>query len=185
VAHVVYYVAMSLDGRIAGPGDALDFLETLDRPEDYGDAAFDPFFENVDALVMGATTFRVILEAMAGGTLEAWPYGDRPSWIMTRGIRDVSLPGASVRACRTDPRAAVAQMAAEGHRLIWLVGGGAVAASFLADDLVDEIVVTLAPTIIGSGPTLADGDHLPLRRFTLTDVVQGPNSVALRYRRDR
>lgn len=67
----------------------------------------------------------------------------------------------------------------------WLVGGGHLAGQLLADDLLDELFLTVAPTLVGRGPALADGDF-PLRRFTLTELERfGDDGVRLRYERER
>ena len=70
-----------------------------------------------------------------------------------------------------------------GLQRTWLVGGGDLAGQLLAADLVDELILTVAPTFVGRGPTLADGEF-PLRRFTLTELKRfGEDGVRLRYER--
>ena len=65
----------------------------------------------------------------------------------------------------------------------WLVGGGDLAAQFLAADVLDELILTVAPTLVGAGPALADGE-LPLRAFELVAVERfGKNGVRVRYER--
>ncbi len=67
-----------------------------------------------------------------------------------------------------------------------MIGGGNVVGQFLAIDRIDEVLVTIAPTFLGRGPALADGEF-PLRRFRLTSVGrnEGDDGVSLRYERDR
>ena len=70
-----------------------------------------------------------------------------------------------------------------GLQRTWLLGGGDVAAQLLAADLVDELVLTVAPTLLGRGPALADGET-PLRRFRLVELARfGDDGVRLRYER--
>lgn len=183
--HVIYYVASSLDGRIAGPADSLDFLDALDDPEGYGGDAFEPFFGTVDALVMGGRTFAVIREAIASGASDGWPYGDRRSIVMTHDERPVAIAGAEIESFAGSPRELTDALDASGAARVWLVGGGGLAGAFFADDLVDEIVLTLVPTVLGAGAALADRPDLPLRDFALSGATRGANSVALRYQRRR
>lgn len=183
--HLIYYAASSLDGRIAGPADSLDFLEALADPDGYGEEAFEPFFETVDALVMGARTFAVIRDAIASGASDGWPYGERRAIVMTRDERPVAIAGAGIESFFGSPRELTEALDASGAARVWLVGGGLLAGSFFAEDLVDEIVLTLVPTFIGDGAPLAQHAGLPLRDFALASVTRGANSVALRYLRQR
>jgi riboflavin biosynthesis pyrimidine reductase len=65
------------------------------------------------------------------------------------------------------------------------VGGGDLAGQLLDADLLDELILTVAPTLVGRGPALADG-AFPLRRFALTDLERhGQHGVRLRYERTR
>ncbi|WP_020185446.1 dihydrofolate reductase family protein [Methylopila sp. 73B] len=183
--HIIYYAAASLDGRLAGPGDALAFLEALAEPESYGADAFEPFFDTVDAIVMGAKTFAVLQAAILAGDADGWPYGDRRTIVMTRKDRIAPMNGAEVEAFAGSPRELAEALDAAGSGRVWLAGGGRLAGAFFDDDLVDEIVLTLVPTILGEGPALAEGSGIPLRDFGLKGATQGANSVALRYVRLR
>ena len=70
-----------------------------------------------------------------------------------------------------------------GLKRTWLVGGGDLAGQLLADDLLDELILTIAPALVGTGPALADG-AFPLRRFTLTRMERfGDDGVRLHYDR--
>ena len=90
-----YYVAMSLDGRIAGPEHDLSFLQTLaGGPEGYG---YDEFIAGIDGLVVGASSWDFMKDY-------PWTYGDRPVWVLNgptltgRGyeIAEGPLPGRAI-----------------------------------------------------------------------------------------
>ena len=175
--HVVYYAALSLDGRIAGPAHDLSFLETLaDGPE--GD--YDRFFAEVDSVVMGAETWRFIVGH------GRWPYAGTASWVVSH--RELEhLDGAEgVERFSGDVADVVALIGERGHGRTWLVGGGSLAGQLLAADLLDELVLTIAPTPVGRRPALADGDFT-LRRFRLFAAERwgAGDGVRLRYERSR
>lgn len=173
---LVYYVAASLDGRIAGPEHDLAFLETLSTER--GDHGYDEFLADVDGLVIGASTWDFM-------TRHPWPYGDRPAWVVTH--RDVTpIEGADAGGFAGDVADLVDELEAAGLERVWLIGGGDLAGQFLAADRLDELILTVAPTFVGRGPGLADGE-LPLRRFRLLafDRAEDTQGVSLRYERDR
>jgi dihydrofolate reductase len=173
---VVYYAAMSLDGRIAGPDHDLSFLQTLARgPE--GD--YDEFYAGVDSLVMGAGTWEFMVRH------GSWPYGDTPTWVVTHASSVAPLEGAVVETFAGDVAELVRLIGERGFARTWIVGGGDIAGQLLAADVLDELILTVAPTFVGRGPALADGDF-PLRRFALTEVGQwSENGARLRYEHSR
>jgi dihydrofolate reductase len=173
---VTYYAALSIDGRIAGPGHELAFLQTLTGAEnDYLD-----FYADVDSLIMGARTWEFMV---AHGS---WPYAGKPTWIVTHADELATLEGAEpVERWSGDLPGLVRLIGERGHRRTWLVGGGDIAGQLLDADLVDELILTVAPTLLGRGPALADGDF-PLRRFTLTRLERfGDDGVRLHYDRTK
>jgi dihydrofolate reductase len=174
---VAYYVAMSLDGRIAGPGHDLAFLQTLSGgPEGYG---YEEFIAEIDGLVVGASSWEFMKD-------HRWAYGDLPVWLMTHKEDPPKIEGADMHVFSGDVSALVEELEAAGLERVWVIGGGNVVGQFLAVDRIDEVFVTIAPTFVGRGPALADGEF-PLRRFHLTriDRREGDDGVSLRYVRDR
>ena len=171
---VVYYAALSLDGRIAGSDHDLSFLQTLDGGNDYLD-----FYAGVDSLVLGARTWDFMV---AHGS---WPYAGKQTWIVTHAEELAPLEGAIVETYAGDLAELVSRIGAGGYERTWLVGGGDLAGQLLEADLLDELILTVAPTFVGRGPALADGEF-PLRQFTLTEVERfGQNGVRVRYERSR
>jgi dihydrofolate reductase len=172
---LVYYAALSLDGRIAGPDHDLSFLQTLERgPE----ADYESFYEGVDSLVMGAGTWEFVVQH------GSWAYAGKPTWVVTHAAELAPLEGAeSVERFAGDVPELLRLIGERGLERTWLVGGGDLAGQFLAADLLDELILTVAPTLVGRGPALADGDF-PLRQFRLTEVSRwSENGARLRYER--
>jgi hypothetical protein len=76
---LVYYVAASLDGYIARPDGAVDWLESIEASgEDHG---YEAFYQNIDGLLMGRATYD-----MVRGFGIDWPYPASPVW-SSRAIR--------------------------------------------------------------------------------------------------
>jgi riboflavin biosynthesis pyrimidine reductase len=182
---VVWYTAMSLDGRIAGPGDDLSFLETV--AGDGEDRDFDDFIAGIDALVVGSGTLRWL-----HGQGHDLPHRGLPIWLVSH---DEAL---AARAAAADPdgtpvtrvEGELAEIldgiAAAGHARAWIGGGGDIAGQALAADRVDEVILTIAPTVLGAGPAVFDHPALEPRRFALAECREyGKGSVRLRWMRDR
>jgi riboflavin biosynthesis pyrimidine reductase len=95
------------------------------------------------------------------------------------------VEGAVVEAYAGDLAELVRRIGDRGYERTWLIGGGDLAGQLLEADLLEELIVTVAPTLVGRGPALADGEF-PLRRFALTEVSRwSENGARLRYDRAR
>ncbi|MEM9216524.1 MAG: dihydrofolate reductase family protein [Cyanobacteria bacterium P01_F01_bin.150] len=136
-----YYVASSLDGFIAESDGAVDFLDIIGAEPNTD--AYDQFFAGVDALLMGRRTYDQVLG------FGEWPYGDRPCWVMTH--RELDPNSATVGAIAGTPQQVHGQIAARSYQHLWLVGGANLAAQFLHQGLIDQIVVSLLPIVLGQG----------------------------------
>lgn len=145
------YIATSLDGFIAGPDDALDWLpnpspdETL--PE--GVLGFDAFMRDVGAMLMGRRTHDVV------AALGHWPYGDTPVLVATHRPLDPAAP--TVRPVQGEITALLddALRAAEGRDVY--VDGGATIRAAMDAGRVDDLVITVAPVVLGAGRPLFAG----------------------------
>jgi dihydrofolate reductase len=170
------YAGLSVDGFIARPDGAVDWLSVPEFAGASVGIGFDAFMASIDALVMGRRTF----DTVRGMT--PWPYGDTPVIVLSHRELELSPgPGGVVEREAGDPAEVVARQAAKGRRRLY-VDGGATVAAFLAADLIDELVLTTVPVLIGDGIRLFGalrGD----RRVELVDVAHGPPGfVQTRYR---
>ena len=151
VARTQYFCAATLDGYIADDDDGIDWLQGFesryDGPGEKVLDAIDSYIGGVGALVMGSSTYEFILG-------HDWPYGDRPSWVLTsRTLPDTE--GADIR-FHNGPVADIhpEMVAAAGDRDLWVVGGGPVASDLVDADLLDELLLTVVPIVLGSGKPL-------------------------------
>ncbi len=140
-----YYAAASLDGFIATPDDSLDWLLQFG---DVNETSYPQFIRNVAVLAMGATTYEWI---MAHGP---WPY-QQPAWVFTSRLLPKPPPGVNVKFVNEDVGQVHRQMVSmAGARNIWIVGGGNLAGQFLDRKLIDELIVQVAPVLLGRGKPL-------------------------------
>ncbi|MFV3410723.1 dihydrofolate reductase family protein [Pseudomonas sp. NY15436] len=139
---LIYYVAASLDGYIARPDGSVDWLEGYGSETD--DQGYSAFYTSIDGLLMGRATYLHCLDA------GRWPYPDKPTLVMTRSNH---LPRATpqVEMQHYAPIDALESLEACGCERIWLVGGGSLAGNFLAAGLLDEVIVSIIPHLLGAG----------------------------------
>ena len=144
-----YYVASTVDGFIADKNDRLDWL--LQFGFDAFRESYDAFLADVGALVMGATTYEFILRQDP----DHWDYADRPTWVLTH--RDLPrIPGGNITFTSDTDIAQLHASVLDGAdgKNAWIIGGGNVAAQFANLGLIDELVITVMPIVLGSGKPL-------------------------------
>jgi dihydrofolate reductase len=171
-----YYTATSLDGFIADEQHSLDWLFT--RQQDRaGPLNYAAFIAEVGALAMGSTTYEWILDHDRRGSEEwRWPY-EQPTWVFThrrlQAVRD-----APVEFTSDDVTAVHARMVeAAAGRNVWIVGGGDLAGQFADAGLLDEVIVYLAPVLLGAGAPL-----LPRRlELRLEELARNEDFACARY----
>jgi dihydrofolate reductase len=135
------FVGTSLDGFIARPNGDLDFL-----PPGGGEPhGYDEFIASVDAIVIGRKTFETVL------TLGPWPYGKKRVVVLSSRPVDLSAAaGSDVEQMAGSPAQIVAHLAATGAHHLY-VDGGITVQQFLRAGLIQRLIVTRVPVLIGSG----------------------------------
>jgi dihydrofolate reductase len=149
---VSVFVCTSLDGYIARPNGDLDFLPA-GGGEPHG---YDEFMASVDALVIGRKTFETVL------AFPAWPYGDKR--VVVLSSQPIDLPAVRegvVEQMAGPPADIVSKLAATGAHHLY-VDGGITIQRFLRAGLIDRLIITRVPVLIGDG--------IPLFGALLRDV---------------
>ncbi|MGA7382676.1 MAG: dihydrofolate reductase family protein [Terriglobales bacterium] len=138
---VSVFIGTSLDGFIARPNGDLDFL-----PEGGGEPhGYNEFMASVDALVIGRKTFETVL------AFPAWPYGDKRVVVLSSHPLDFSkVRGGVVEQMAGPPAEIVSKLAATGVRHVY-VDGGVTIQGFLRARLVQRLIITRVPVLIGEG----------------------------------
>jgi len=170
---ITLYIATSVDGYVADEDGGVTWLEAYEAAADDDDVEdYTAFFDSVECLVMGATTYEQVR------TFGAWPYGDKPTYVFSH--RD--------RSPATDAVEFVDRSVAEFARVLkrryehsWLVGGAQLARAFLDAHEIDELRLSLVPVLLGDGVRLFDGatDRQELRLLDTT--VRDTGIVEHRY----
>lgn len=160
------FVGTSLDGFIARPNGAFDFLSSSGvEAEPHG---FEEFLATIDAIVMGRNTYDVVL-AMPG-----WPYGSKPVFVLSNRPLPSAPLGVVVERMSGDPSAVHAALSSRGVRQAYIDGGLTIQA-FLRAGLIQSLVITRIPVLIGSGISLfgsVDAD-IPLRHVSTRQLAGG------------
>jgi dihydrofolate reductase len=154
------FIGTSVDGFIARPNGALDFL-----PEGGGEPhGYVEFMATIDALVIGRNTFETVL------AFPEWPYEDKRVVVLSSAPVDFSaVRGGKVEQMSGSPAEIVSQLAATGAHNLY-IDGGITIQRFLRAGLIQRLIITRVPVLIGQG--------IPLFGSLLHDV--GLQHVATR-----
>lgn len=154
----IVFIAKSLDGYIAGPDGDLDWLYAVPNP-DHVDMGFVALMEEVDAVVMGRTTFEVVC-----GFDGPWPYA-KHVYVLSNALTEVPEKAREHASLLSGSPAQVLEaIHAQGHHILYIDGGRTVQA-FLEADVIDELRITTVPVLLGGGFPLF-GPLSSQRRFT-------------------
>jgi dihydrofolate reductase len=189
-----YFTATSIDGYIADEHNSLDWLFEADgsseedraggEAEEPAGDRFADFFAGIGAMALGATTYEWMLEhEQMAAHPEKWQryYGETPVWVFTH--RELTpVPGIPLRFVADDVVGTHAAMVeAAAGRNIWLVGGGGLVSQFVDHGLLDEIILGVAPVLLGAGAPVLPR-RLTSRSLTLTELARDNGFAYLRYR---
>lgn len=166
------FVGTSLDGFIARSNGELDFL-----PPGGGEPhGYDEFIASVNAHVIGRKTYEKVL------SFEAWAYGDKPVFVLSTRELAAAPSGALVERLSGEPGAILSQLGGRGLRHVY-VDGGITVQHFLRAGLIDRLIVTRVPVLIGDGIPLFGSlphdivlRHVGTRQFS-TGLVQSEYEV--------
>jgi dihydrofolate reductase len=167
------FVGTSLDGFIARSNGDFDFLSPG------GDVAhgYEEFMATVDALVIGRNTFDSVL------AFDAWPYGEKSVFVLSSRPLAPAPQGARVERMSGPPAEVVSQLEARGIRHIY-VDGGITIQAFLQAGLIQRLIISRVPVLIGVGIPLFGAlphdvtlEHVATRHYA-TGLVQSEYVVA-------
>lgn len=147
------FIATSLDGYIADQNGSIAWLDTLPEINNI-DTGYDAFTEEIDALVMGRKTF----ETVCGFNIE-WPY-KKPVFVVSNTLAEIPEKYTQhVHLLNGTVENILKEIHSQNYNRLYIDGGGLIQ-SFLKEDLIDEMIITVIPVLLGAGiPLFSDLPH--------------------------
>jgi dihydrofolate reductase len=156
---IILYIAMSLDGYIAKPNDDLSFLSIVQKEgEDYGYA---DFVSTIDTVILGRKTYDWVMKQVG-----EFPHADKNAYIITRTARPTIGKTVFYTGDLTD---LVRKLKSENGKNIFCDGGAEIVNELLKNDLLDEIIISVIPILVGNGTRLFK-DGRPEQKLKLVNV---------------
>jgi len=144
---VTIHMVSSVDGMIAKRDNSVGWFETADEYEQgAGQPDVGEFLKTIDCYIMGSRTYAHAFEL---SKQYGWPYGDTPTIVMSS--RALPVERANVELFTGDLQTLVNERLRPAYRNVWVVGGAALARSFIQAGLADEIRMSVLPVILGDG----------------------------------
>ena len=170
---IVYSVAMSLDGYIAGPNGEADWI-VMDP--DLG-PAFDEFYSRFDTMLIGRKTWEAMGAHGGGG---GGPFKDWSILVFSRTLTSIPKKGATL--VTGDAKQELTRLKQAPGKDMWLFGGGELFRSLLDLGLVDSVAVGVIPVLLGGGiPLLPSPASRAALRLTKHTVYPKTGTIGLEY----
>ncbi|HEV7278263.1 MAG TPA: dihydrofolate reductase family protein [Devosiaceae bacterium] len=175
MARILGYIASSLDGFIAGPGESLQWLFKRGDAE-LGEHHYDQFIKHIRTVVMGRATYDWVARESS-----TWPYGDQRVVVVTS--RPIDNPSGPLET-RTDVDALVEELRGLDDGDVWMLGGGRLQMAFMERGALDELEIYLVSSIIGGGYPLFPPTGFTASPTLLSAQSLGGGMARLHYRFD-
>lgn len=163
---VILYIAMTLDGYIATKDDNIDFLQIAEKEgEDYG---YSNFIKNIDTIIWGRKTYDKVLTFG-----DSFPYPDKKVYVLSKtriGKDD------NVEYWNNDVKDLITKIKNENQLNIYCDGGSELVAELLKNQLIDKLIITIIPHLLGSGIRLFQ-NGLNAQNIQLLQSNTFPNGV--------
>lgn len=166
---IILFIAISLDGYIADQQGNVEWLEQI---EGEGDNGYSNFIEQIDTIFMGRHTYEVIQ-----GFDMPFPYPDKKCYVFSRSSHPADE---YVTYVQQELSSWVPQQLTQAGKHIWLMGGGQLVHEFLQHDWIDEMIITVAPMMLGSGIPLFPAGY-PTSSWVLQDNRSYGQLATLHY----
>lgn len=168
------YIGTSLDGFIARKDGDIDWLNQFANDEAFH--AYHEFISRIDAILIGRGTFEKVL------TFPSWPY-EKKVFLLSSSIKQVpDVLKEKVTILSMKPRDLLSYLASKGFSNIY-VDGGKVIQEFLKENLIDELIISKAPILIGRGIPLFDNLDIDISFRHLKTEVFSNGLVCSYYER--
>ncbi|MCT7951933.1 dihydrofolate reductase family protein [Ancylothrix sp. C2] len=144
---IILFIASSLDGYIARNSGEIDWLFT---DQDYG---YSDFYSSIDTLLMGRKTYEQVL------TFGEYPYQGVKTYVFSKNSRFSPTPETEI--ISENIKIFVSNLKQQNGKNIWLVGGGQLVFELMNEKLIDEVILSIHPIILGEGISLFPAKMTP------------------------
>ncbi len=170
------YIGTSLDGFIARKNGDIDWLVQYANEEAV--EAYHEFMKNIDVILIGRGTYEKVL------SFPSWPY-NKKVFVMSATLKELpeTTKDKVTLVCKS-PIQILDHLSHQGYSSVY-VDGGKLIQSFLREDLIDELIISKVPVIIGSGLPLFGELKMDLQFSHIKTIVQKNQLVRSYYARKR
>jgi dihydrofolate reductase len=158
---IVLYIAASIDNCIARENGSVDWLDDPQYGMTGEDFGYHEFYRSIDTTLMGNKTYRFIEDMDI-----PFPYPEKTNFVLSRSKKHEDND--SVKYIRQDPIEFIEKLKRLNGKDIWLLGGGQINTLLLNHGLIDKIILTIIPRILGKGIKLFEGTGIE-SQFQLKD----------------
>lgn len=160
----IVFIAQSLDGYIADKNGDIDWLNTIPNPN-HIDMGYKQLMENIQAIVMGRVTFETVSKFDG-----PWPY-NKPVYVLSNTLKVVPKPyKGKVFLLSGKPAEVVHYLRQKNYHKLYIDGGTTIQ-QFLQAKLINELIITTIPILLGGGYTLFGELTTPLHLQHLKTTV--------------
>jgi dihydrofolate reductase len=142
---IVLYVATSLDGFIARPDGSLDWLTSIPKSQTGDDYGYTDLLNSIGTTIMGRRTYEEII-----GFGVDWPYVGLDSYVVTTN-ENFKIQSPNTYILTKNWKDLVTELKKKKAKDIWLIGGGQLITTFINEGLLDKMIISIIPKIIGEG----------------------------------
>ncbi len=170
---VILYIAMSLDGFIATKDNSIDFLSLVEKAgEDYG---YNDFVQLVDTVIVGRKTYDKVIEMGY-----EYPHADKKIFIVTRNAKPSKE---NIQYYSGDLTQLVNELKKQPGKHIYCDGGSEIANELMKNELIDEFIISIIPTLLGNGIKLFKDGRPGLNLSLLTTKQFDTGLTQLHFKR--
>ncbi|MGY5147728.1 MAG: dihydrofolate reductase family protein [Candidatus Nitrosopumilus sp. bin_7KS] len=163
---IILFVASSLDGYIAKTNGSVDWLPV------HCSSGYDKFYKSIDTVIMGKKTYDQVL------AFGAYPYKNKKSYVLTRN--DIPNNDENIQFVNNVEKLTRYLLTSPGSD-VWLIGGAEIITTFMNLGLIDEIILSIMPVVLGSGISLFNNIQKETK-FQLIKTTEYDVLVELHYK---
>jgi dihydrofolate reductase len=173
---VTAHMVSSIDGYVSSTGGDPNWMKSqweYNRGRKLSDQDIASYLDGIDSYVIGANTYQLTQKL-------GWPYGDKPVYLMSQHIKTPELN--SITVFSGTPQELLDRIIPVNHKNIWIAGGPMIVSSFLRQQLVDELIITIAPIVLCAGRSFFEHIDHPISLELLSHEAYSDGMIELKYR---